>query len=284
MENANSRIIPVTVIIPVYNKAKYLEQNLKSILSQTCLPEKVIYVDDCSTDSSREILKQFSEKYERVEIIFLDNNRGVSNARNAGADIASTKYITFIDADDYYCNKNKLKNEYRLIEKYAIAGEKICAYSKVKHVDENGKSVLKREPLRREYYQGRIFSKLLTWINFSTVPRDYIIAKDDFIKCEGYDSNRKYFEDLDLLYKLSFFIKFYCTDEYGTAYRDVSNGLSSEKAEVLSRNRNEVMYKHLCRLENGEAKKILGKRKIRLKLYKIRCFMGKIRNKLLSFR
>lgn len=92
----------VSVIVPVYNAEKYLRECLDSLVGQT-LPElEIIAVDDCSADSSREILKEYGGKYpDRVRIIFNETNRGPGGARNAGIEIAQGEYIGFADNDDY---------------------------------------------------------------------------------------------------------------------------------------------------------------------------------------
>lgn len=89
----------ITVIIPVYNTAKYLEKCLNSILMQTFTDVEIICINDGSTDDSLEILKQYQKKNSRITIIN-QNNQGVSAARNAGLEVAAGKYIGFVDSDD----------------------------------------------------------------------------------------------------------------------------------------------------------------------------------------
>jgi glycosyltransferase EpsH len=91
--------ITISVIIPVYNAEKYLERCLDSIFIQSGTFE-VIAVNDGSTDSSLQILKQYAKKYSNLRIID-QKNQGVSSARNAGMLIAKNKYITFVDNDDW---------------------------------------------------------------------------------------------------------------------------------------------------------------------------------------
>ncbi len=97
----------LTVIIPNYNNEKYIGKCIKSVLSQSLLPDEIIIVDDCSTDSSKQIIKEFAENNARIKPFFLEENGGVSHARNYGIKRSEGEYITFLDADDYYCNKKK---------------------------------------------------------------------------------------------------------------------------------------------------------------------------------
>ena len=91
----------VSVIIPVYNAEKYLKKCLDSACSQTLKEIEIICVNDCSPDSSLEILNEYASKDNRIKIIDFKENKGASAARNAGLKIACGEYISFIDSDDY---------------------------------------------------------------------------------------------------------------------------------------------------------------------------------------
>lgn len=101
MEDIQERkMSKVSVIVPVYNKEKYLQECIDSILGQTLDDKEVIFVDDGSTDSSPEILKEAAESHDNVKIITQENQyAGV--ARNNGLLAASGEYIHFMDADDF---------------------------------------------------------------------------------------------------------------------------------------------------------------------------------------
>lgn len=90
----------VSIIVPVYNKEKYLRDCVDSILQQTYKDFELILVDDGSKDSSWNIIKEYADKEERVVPVHQEN-AGVSAARNAGLDRAQGKWICFVDADDY---------------------------------------------------------------------------------------------------------------------------------------------------------------------------------------
>ena len=95
----------ISIIIPVYNVEKYLDNCFNSILNQTFGFEnlEVIFVDDCSTDNSPNIIKSFSDKYENVKLIQLEENSGYAGRpRNVGIKSASSDYIMFLDPDDEF--------------------------------------------------------------------------------------------------------------------------------------------------------------------------------------
>lgn len=91
----------ISVIIPIYNVAKYLERCLDSVLAQTFREFEIICVNDGSTDNSLEILQQYAKKDERIKII-TQENKGLSEARNVALDVAKGEFIAFADSDDYY--------------------------------------------------------------------------------------------------------------------------------------------------------------------------------------
>ncbi len=93
-------MIKLSIIIPVYNVEKYLEECLDSVLNQTLKDTEIICIDDGSTDNSLNILKEYSKKDKRVKIITKENG-GQASARNLGIKEAQGEYIAFVDSDDF---------------------------------------------------------------------------------------------------------------------------------------------------------------------------------------
>lgn len=89
----------LSVIVPVYNVEKYLEECLDSILSSTYTDLEVIVVDDGSADRCPQICDLYEKKDSRVKVIHQEN-KGLVGARNAGLDAATGKYVGFVDSDD----------------------------------------------------------------------------------------------------------------------------------------------------------------------------------------
>lgn len=91
----------VSVIVPVYNAEKYIEQCLESIVNQTLKDTEIITINDGSQDRSLDIMERLAKKHKnKIKIITQDNN-GPGSARNKGLEIATGEYIKFVDADDY---------------------------------------------------------------------------------------------------------------------------------------------------------------------------------------
>lgn len=104
----------VSLIVPIYNTAKYLDKCLNSLVNQTLKDIEIILINDGSTDNSEEIINKFNDK--RIKYI-CKQNEGIGKTRNLGIDISTGEYIAFVDSDDYlsldFCEKmyNKAKKD-----------------------------------------------------------------------------------------------------------------------------------------------------------------------------
>ena len=101
----------ISVIIPVYNTENYLYNCLNSVLNQTYDDFEVICINDCSTDSSPEILEYYSRKDERIKVIHNEINKGSGYSRNRGLDESKGEFIFFLDGDDFI-SSNTLEELY----------------------------------------------------------------------------------------------------------------------------------------------------------------------------
>lgn len=96
-------MVTLSVIIPMYNASKYIDDAIKSILSQQNITLELIIIDDGSTDNSVKQLKKYNNN---IIKIYSKENGGAASARNFGLKKATGKYIMFLDSDDYISNKN----------------------------------------------------------------------------------------------------------------------------------------------------------------------------------
>ena len=97
----------ISIILPVYNVEKYIDETMNSIINQTMPIEdiEVIFVDDNSTDNSREIIKLYTNKYKHFKGVFLECNSGsCGKPRNIGIDYITGEYVIFGDPDDIFLN------------------------------------------------------------------------------------------------------------------------------------------------------------------------------------
>lgn len=109
-------IYEVSLIIPIYNAANYINQTLTCVINQTIFNQmEIILVNDGSKDESKEICEKYTRKYPNILLINQDN-KGVSEARNTGLKRVTGNYITFLDADDYV-ESDLYEKELSLIKK-----------------------------------------------------------------------------------------------------------------------------------------------------------------------
>ncbi len=239
----------ISVVIPNYNNQNFIGECIKSIEEQSYPIEKIIVVDDCSKDNSLALLNSLANEYDNLHVIPLKENGGVSHARNTGLEAVETPYVTFIDSDDLYYNRDKIKNEMALIRYYKEQyGKDIIAYSRILPLSSEGNPISCLEYNKKCYNQGKIFKNILTEKNFFTIMRDYCMPTYALKETGGYDESCSFWEDLDLILKLSQKIEFYYTDAIGTGYRQTSAGLSSRPKEDHIRRKNEIFKQHTAHL------------------------------------
>ncbi len=105
----------IDIIIPNYNKAKYLNHCLSSIISQTYKNWKIYLIDDNSIDNSKEILSKY-QNFDNINIFILDENKGPAYCRNFGIKNSNSELIAFMDSDDFWPN-DKLEKQINVMQK-----------------------------------------------------------------------------------------------------------------------------------------------------------------------
>lgn len=129
----------ISIIIPVYNAAKYIDECIEAILNQTFRDYEIICINDGSNDDSATILNKYKEKFPSFFHVHTQDNQGQSVARNVGVDLAIGKYIAFIDADDrILCDYLEVLHTAAVENNSELV---ICSYEKF---DNEGNIVLRR--------------------------------------------------------------------------------------------------------------------------------------------
>ena len=127
----------ISIIVPVYNAGKYIIKAIETVRSQTCEDWELILVDDCSTDGSDAVIRDYLEKnaslQQKIRFFCQEKNMGAAAARNRGLDEAKGRYIAFLDADDIWY-PDKLSKEMQFMEKHKAG----FVYSAYEFGDENG--------------------------------------------------------------------------------------------------------------------------------------------------
>ena len=124
----------ISIIVPVYNTGSKLEQCLNSIKNQTKkIDIEILIINDGSTDNSEDIIKQYIQENKQDNIkYFSKENEGIAKTRNFGIEQATSKYIMFLDSDDYLDVK-----AFEILEKYIEQDIDLIKF-KLQRVDEKG--------------------------------------------------------------------------------------------------------------------------------------------------
>lgn len=123
----------VSIITTTFNSESYITGAIESVLAQTYSDWEMVITDDCSTDSSREIVRKYAEQDSRIKLLVLETNSGPGVARNNSILNASGRYIAFLDSDDTWM-PDKLEKQLALMRKTGCG----MTYSSYYVVDEDG--------------------------------------------------------------------------------------------------------------------------------------------------
>ncbi len=198
-----------SIIIPLYNKAPYIEKAIRSVFSQTCQEFELIVIDDGSTDSSFEIANQIITEILTDRTISphlggfrgaSQENLGVSFARNNGVALAQYPYIAFLDADDWWAPTflEEMKN---LIEEFPDAGIYGSSYYYVKNNENRPAQIGVGKDFERGYINYcQVYANTL-WMPLWT--GTVIVPKNIFDAEQGFKPQLKLGEDFDLWIRIA---------------------------------------------------------------------------------
>jgi glycosyltransferase involved in cell wall biosynthesis len=246
----------ISVIVANYNNGNYIRDCLDSILNQTYKDIEIIVADDCSTDNSQEIVKEYEKKYPGViKCIFSPINIGVARTRHEAILQARGEYITTLDSDDYYCNLEKLEKEMGLVLYFKEKKSRdIIAFSNIVLVREDKTIICKQgdtEPIK----EGIILDEIIT--RACMIPRDFVMRKTAYHEIAGYDLSIPIYEDWDLKTRLAAKYEFYYSGISGTAYRRHGAGLSSVPIPIHIKWLKKIFKKNIKLVDQYKKKDII---------------------------
>lgn len=172
----------------VYNGETYLEEAIESVIKQTFENWELIIINDCSTDSTREILSEFASKDERIKVHTNEINLKLPTSLNKAISLCSGKYIARMDADDI-CLPDRLEKQYRFMEENSDVALSSCRFMTLKNgVYASGGA------------GGRCDNEALRAMLLVTNPilHPGVIAKAEVMKKFNYDTTLTCTEDLEL--------------------------------------------------------------------------------------
>ncbi len=151
--------IKLSVIVPVYKVENYLHKCVDSILGQTYKALEIILVDDGSPDKCGKICDEYAVKDERIKVIHKSNG-GLSDARNAGIEVAEGEYITFVDSDDWIekdMYEILMKGATENSTKLAVGGVKVYDEAQAQYRQKYDKIVISERIISKEKYMKEVF-------------------------------------------------------------------------------------------------------------------------------
>lgn len=184
----------ISVVIPVYNRGKYLEQALKSVKEQSGVDVEIIIVDDNSTEDLSSIISGY-------QCVYIKNkeNKGAQYSRNKGVDLAKFPYIAFLDSDDvWHCNK-KLKCQLDVISENSQVS---LVYTPRRFIDENDNIIQDALCDNRVEIVKNSLNTLLRK-DFVRTYSAIMIRKRDFLLVGGCDEKLPARQDWDLCLRLA---------------------------------------------------------------------------------
>lgn len=210
----------ISIIMPLYNKEKYVRKSIESILQQTFEDFELIIIDDGSTDSSLAICQSFNDS--RIHITSVKNG-GVSKARNIGLDYAKGNYITFIDADDYV-DSHFLEKMYNRDYQVIIGGlTKVSkSYENIGEIIPNLLGSVSIDIVCNSFYNEQITSGIFGFVASKFIKREIIeknkIRFDENIKlAEDYDFFLKVYSNIDKIYFINNCLYYYIQETENSA-------------------------------------------------------------------
>ncbi len=187
-------MVDVSVVIPVYNTERYIAECIESVLASEQVEYEVICVDDGSTDSSLDLIKGLAAKHSCVKFASQEN-RGQSAARNRGIQMASGKYLYFLDSDDKI-GKDALRNLFHYLEKDNLdvlyfSGESFYETEELEEKFDNFDKAYLRTGTYEDVCSGlEIMQQLRNQRDYSVSPCIQIVRRDFLLEheisfCEG---------------------------------------------------------------------------------------------------
>ncbi|CAD5933479.1 putative glycosyltransferase RC0461 [Planktothrix tepida] len=210
-------MVLISVVIPVYNGEKTIQQTINSVLNQTFKDWELIIVDDGSQDSTVKIIREIEDS--RIRILSYDNG-GLAISRNRGIDQAQGEYITFLDADDLW-TPEKLEAQFQALQENPEAA---VAYSWTDYIDESSQFL---HSGRQITINGNIYQHLLV-NNFLENGSNPLIRKQALNQVGGFDSSINSVADWDMWLRLAALYQFVAVPLPQILYRVSTRSMSSQ--------------------------------------------------------
>ena len=248
----------VSIIMPAYNTGAYIKDSIDSVLAQTYKNWELIIVDDCSTDNSMQIVKEYNDS--RIIILQNEKNSGAAISRNYGLREAKGRYIAFLDSDDIWV-ETKLEKQVNFIKEndyaFIYSDYRICNNGVFENVIRTAPNKINKR-------------KIYNYCYFSTITVMYDAEKVGLIQIEDLKKNNDYAMWIQALSKVDAYRQPECLAYYIKHEQSISSGSKLKLIKHhyilfrkgLHKTRIVAAFLTINNLIHGVFKKIIYKQKI----------------------
>ena len=223
----------LSIVMPVYNRERYITASVKSILSQTFSDFEFIIVNDGSTDKTKEIIENFKD--ERIILISNESNKGIVYSRNKGLSVAKGKYVGMFDSDDT-AFPNKFEEQINFLTDNPDIG---MVGSWVKHIDENGTILKNKWKLKAK---SKFIPAIMLFRNYFV--QATVVIRKEAIPADGYSDGFDIVEDSKMWFDVSLKNKIANIQKYLLYYRVHTGGVSNTGSEKHIKN-SKKLFKYI---------------------------------------
>ncbi|MEI6304722.1 MAG: glycosyltransferase [Candidatus Taylorbacteria bacterium] len=216
----------VSVIMPAFNREKFIAESIRSVLNQSFTDFELIIIDDGSKDKTVAVASEFLSD-ERVKIVKNQTNLGIPKTRNKALSIARGRYIAPLDSDDIWLDREKLRKQVEFLDEnsdYAMLGGGIM------HIDVDSKPIKK---VLFPIYDSLIRNIVLQYNPFAQ--SSLLYRKSAALECGGYSTEYKICDDYDLWLKIGTKHKFTNIPQVLTGYRIHGENITKTKRLTAAR-------------------------------------------------
>lgn len=223
MKSSNNDL--VSIVVPVYNAARFLEKTIASVQNQTYTNWELIFIDDCSSDNSVKVIQKYLKDDKRMKLFKNSVNSHAAVTRNKGIDESKGRYIAFLDADDLW-EAAKLEKQVEFMQKTDCA----FSFTGYEYTNENAKPNGKKVRVPKAITYKQALKNTTIWT--STVMLDM----QKLTKVDVYMPNIRRGQDTATWWKILKKIDYaYGMDTVLSYYRRTSESLSANKLTALKR-------------------------------------------------
>jgi glycosyltransferase involved in cell wall biosynthesis len=187
----------VSVIVPTFNRLRYLPSAIDSVFAQTFTDWELIVADDGSTDETSAYLRGIEDP--RVQTLFLPHSGNPSLVRNAAIRVACGRYLAFLDSDDTWAPE-KLEKQ---IHAHNHRPDRRWSYTGCGRIDEHGRPILDEALQHLVLPEGRILEPLILDPRYQMAMASVVANRDLIADVCGFDARQRWCEDLDLMLRLA---------------------------------------------------------------------------------